>query len=136
MNDAKPPFGHGHLLIGGQQVEALEGGAFDDINPATEQVIGTAADGGPRDMDLAISAARKAFDETDWSTDRAFRRHCLLQLRDALEREKERLRKIVVAEVGAPVSLTHGPHLDQPIDDLARVIDMIDKFEWEQRSKP
>ncbi len=134
MNDTKLQFGHGRLLIGGKLVEALDGGLFDDINPATEQVIGTAANGGPPDMDLAISAARKAFDETDWGTNRAFRRHCLLQLRDALERNKENLRQVVVAEVGAPVSLTHGPHLDHPIDDLTRVIEMIDKFEWEQRT--
>ena len=45
----------------------------------------------------AIAAARRAFDETDWSTNRAFRSQCLRQLHAALEREKEALRPLVVA---------------------------------------
>ena len=37
-------------------------------------------------MDRAIGAARRAFDDTDWSTDRAFRKRCLQQLKEALDR--------------------------------------------------
>ena len=49
------------------------------------------ADGTPEDMERAIAAARRAFDETDWSSDRAFRKHCLEQLKGALDVEREEL---------------------------------------------
>ena len=61
------------LLIGGAFVPAADGATFDDVNPATEQVIGVAADASTADMDAAIAAARSAFDDTTWSTDVALR---------------------------------------------------------------
>ena len=64
-------------------------------------------------MDRAIAAARRAFDETDWSTNRELRKRCLLQLQDALEAEVELLRAELVAEVGTPVLLTYGPQLER-----------------------
>ena len=74
-------------------------------------------------MGDAIAAARRAFDETGWSTDRELRKRCLLQLQAALEEERELLRAELVAEVGTPVLLTYGPQLDAPSvrgPDLAR----------------
>ena len=53
-------------------------------------------------MQRAIGAARRAFDETGWSTDRALRQHCLGQLQDALEAEQEQLREQLILEVGCP----------------------------------
>jgi aldehyde dehydrogenase (NAD+) len=73
------------MLIDGKLVEAGSGRTFENINPATEEVLGLVADASASDMQLAISAPRRAFDETSWSTDRAFRKHCLDQLQDALE---------------------------------------------------
>ena len=70
-------------LIDGRLVGASNGRTFDNVNPATEEVVGTCADGTREDMHAAIAAARRAFDETDWSTDAAFRKKCLLQLCEA-----------------------------------------------------
>ena len=58
-------------LIDGKLVDASR--HFANINPATEEVIGETADATRDDMDRAIAAARRAFDETSWSTDAAFR---------------------------------------------------------------
>ena len=91
-----------NMLIDGKLVESSTGRTFDNVNPATEEVIGQVADGSAEDMHRAIAAARRAFDETDWSTDREFRKHCLNQLQEALEAEKEELREQLVAEVGCP----------------------------------
>ena len=54
------------LLIDGKLV-AGGGGTFTTVNPATEEVLGTAADADADDMGRAIEAARRAFDDTDWS---------------------------------------------------------------------
>ena len=65
-------------------------------------------------MRRAIAAARHAFDDSDWSTDRALRKRCLEQLQAALESEREELREELVAEVGTPRMLTFAAQLDWP----------------------
>ncbi len=120
------------MLIDGKLVEATGGRTYDNINPATEEVIGPAADATPADMERAIAAARRAFDETNWSTDRAFRKACLIQLKDALDRHREDLRPQIVAEVGCPIALTYAIQQDSCIDDMQWDIDIIDRFEWER----
>ncbi len=119
------------LLVDGVLTEARSGRTFPNVNPATEEVVGEVADGGVEDMDAAIAAARRAFDETDWSTDREFRKRVLHQLVDALDRHKDDLRPHIVAEVGCPVMLTHAVQLDSCIPDMRWDIDAIDRIEWE-----
>ncbi|HEX4777573.1 MAG TPA: aldehyde dehydrogenase family protein [Acidimicrobiia bacterium] len=125
--------GESRMLIDGKLTDASSGTTFDNVNPATEEVIGQVADGTEQDMRTAIEAARRAFDETDWSTNREFRKRCLQQLRDALEREKETLRPQIVAEVGAPIGLTYAIQQDTCIEDLQWDIDQIDRVEWDRQ---
>jgi aldehyde dehydrogenase (NAD+) len=120
----------GRLFIDGEFRDARSGAVYDNVNPATEEVIGQVADAAAADMEEAIAAARRAFDETGWSTDRALRKRCLEQLREGLEKEKENLRQQTVAEVGAPLQLTYAVQGDSVIQDLAWVTELIDRFEW------
>jgi aldehyde dehydrogenase (NAD+) len=78
------------MLIDGDLVGSSSGGRFDNLNPATEEVIGQVADGTLVDVDRAIAAARTAFDTTDWSTNKELRERALMQLQGALESERER----------------------------------------------
>ena len=126
--------GEVRLLIGGELNESESGKRFVNINPATEEVLGEVADASIEDMRAAIAAARRAFDETDWSTNRSFRRRCLEQLQAAIESEREELRAELVAEVGTPIMLTYGPQLDAPLSDgLLWPAQFIDSFEWERQ---
>src|SRR6478752_5628726 len=124
------------MLIDGKLIEASGGATYDNINPATEAVIGPVADGTAADMESAITAARRAFDETSWSTDRAFRKKCLVQLKDALAAHKEDLRPQIVAEVGAPIGLTYAIQQDSCIEDMQWDIDQIDNYEFEYELGP
>ncbi|MEZ5136782.1 MAG: aldehyde dehydrogenase family protein [Acidimicrobiales bacterium] len=117
------------LLIDGRLVDA-SGGTYDNINPATESVLGVAGDGTVDDMDAAIGAARRAFDETSWSIDVELRLACLRQLHEGLERHREELRATTVAEVGCPVGLTHMAQLDTPIDGVAWLIDLLEHYDF------
>jgi aldehyde dehydrogenase (NAD+) len=119
------------LLIDGTLVAASGGGTFENVNPATEEVIGVAADGSGADMDAAIGAARRAFDQTTWSTDHAFRVKCLRQLHTALAKHAEDLRPTTVAEVGCPVSLTYGAQLDSPVEGVEWLANLVESYEWE-----
>ena len=118
MADLLPLDGETRNLIDGRLVDAKSGATFENINPATEEVIGVCADAGSDDMLAAIAAARRAFDETSWADDPAFRKHCLDQLHAGLQEEKEKLRPIVVAEAGSPLLLTYAVQLDTYVDDL------------------
>ena len=97
------------MLIDGKLVESETGRQFDNVNPATEEVMGGTADGTRADMERAVAAARHAFDHTDWSRDGEARAAGLRQLQAALEAEREELRSELVAEVGSTVLSTYGP---------------------------
>ena len=104
------------MMIDGKLVDG-QAGTFTNINPATEESLGEVADASKQDMHRAIDAARRAFDETDWSTNHKLRQRCLLQLHDAIESEKEELREELILEVGSPRAITFGPQLDAPLED-------------------
>src|SRR5689334_8820434 len=123
--------GETRMLVDGKLVDAEGGRTYENINPATETSIGAVADGSASDMSGAIGAARRAFDETDWSTNRALRKACMEQLKDALDKHKEELRPQVVGEVGCPIGLTFAIQQDSCIDDLQWDIDVIDRYAWE-----
>lgn len=61
------------MLVDGKLVEG-EAGMFDNLNPATEEVLGQVSDASKADMHRAIDAGRRAFDHTDWSTNRELRK--------------------------------------------------------------
>jgi aldehyde dehydrogenase (NAD+) len=55
------------LFIGGEFVEPTDGQPFKTVNPATEEVLAEVSTAGPRDVDRAVEAARRAYERT-WST--------------------------------------------------------------------
>lgn len=124
--------GEERLYIGGELRPAKSGAVFETLNPATEEVLGVAADGGAEDMDEAIAAARRAFDETTWSTDVEVRVRGLRQLHEAFLRHSDEIRSMTVAEVGSPVSMTTHAQLDSPVAGIAWVADLAERYEWEQ----
>ncbi|MCH2187907.1 aldehyde dehydrogenase family protein, partial [Myxococcota bacterium] len=127
--------GESRNLIDGQLVDASDGSTFENINPATEETNGVCADGTHADMDRALNAARRAFDETKWSTDSAFRTRCLEQFNAALIEAREVLRPVVVAEAGAPISLTHGFQLDHYIEAMPYWSNLAKDYPYETSMK-
>lgn len=117
------------LLIDGKLV-AGSGGTFATVNPATEEVLGVAADATADDMDQAIGAARRAFDETDWSTNVELRVRGIRQLQQAMRDHVEELRELTMAEVGAPRMLTSAAQLEGPISDLSFCADTAESYQW------
>ena len=121
------------MLIDGELVAATAGAEFDNVSPATGLVLGRTAAAQPQDMDRAIAAARRAFDESDWSTNRTLRKRCLEQLQSAIEAEKDDLREELIAEVGCPAMTTESAQLDWPLaEGLRYPAKLIDDFEWER----
>ena len=103
---ASPP---ARQYVGGKLGNASSGLSYPILNPATGQEIGRAPDSTPADVDAAIAAARRAFDETDWSTDLELRVRVPAPAPPGTGRHTaSELRALTVAEAGAPVVLTPG----------------------------
>ncbi|GAA4658259.1 aldehyde dehydrogenase family protein [Gordonia humi] len=105
------------FLIDGSLARSADGTAFDVVDPATGSTIGVVADATHADMDAAIAAARRAFDQSTWATDLALRQRCLRQLHEAIVAESEELRAELIAEAGAPLMTTYMAQLDWPLSD-------------------
>jgi acyl-CoA reductase-like NAD-dependent aldehyde dehydrogenase len=87
--EAKTPIHIEHpdrLYIGGQWVKPAAGGQIELVSPATEQVFAKVAEAREVDMDAAVAAARKAFDEGPWPRlSHAERAEYLRRMADILE---------------------------------------------------
>ena len=60
--------GESRMLIDGRLVDAEGGATFDNVNPATEEILGPVADGSAADMARAVYAARRAVATPGWAS--------------------------------------------------------------------
>ena len=131
MTYPNPPIAEWRMLIDGELVPSSSGAVFDNVNPATDEVIGVTADGTREDFLRAIASSRRAFDETDWSLDRAFRAKCIRQLQAALQSHAEEIRPLLVAEVGTPIWLTRDTLFDVPVEKLEHYAVLAETFAFD-----
>src|ERR1700753_1988742 len=89
---SRHPFADGSMkkmLIDGQWVEAASGKTFESRNPATGELLANVAEGDAEDINLAVAAARRAFN-APWSRSKpAERQRLLLRLADLVEEHIE-----------------------------------------------
>ena len=80
----------GRAFINGMYVDAIDGQKFENINPATGEVLCTVAKCNYKDVDLAVKASRKAFESGVWSrTSPEFRKDILLKFAELLRKHGE-----------------------------------------------
>jgi acyl-CoA reductase-like NAD-dependent aldehyde dehydrogenase len=121
------------MFIDGEWVEASNGATYSVPNPATEEPIGNAPDATVADMERAIAAAKRAFDDGPWPrSSRADRARVLTAIADGLERRKEEMRQLLIAEAGATY-LTHDVQVEQPIKLLRHYAELALTFEFEEQ---
>lgn len=118
-------------LVDGKLTGASDGATYPILDPATGQEIGVAPDSSAADVDAAIAAARRAFDESAWATDRALRVRCLRQLHAALTEEAEEFKALTTAEVGMPGFMMTAAGFDVPVEGLRWVTDLLESYEFE-----
>jgi len=88
------------LFINGKSVDALSGKTFDSLNPYTGEPWARLADGGPADVDLAVEAARAAFDGS-WGAMSGFDRAAIMRkIATAITDNAERLALLEVRDSG------------------------------------
>jgi len=95
------------LLIDGKRVAAVSGETFETLNPATGEVLARVAKGAAADVDLAVAAARRAFEQHAWRQMSANdRTNLLLRLADLIERNADELATLECLDNGKPARLT------------------------------
>jgi 1-pyrroline dehydrogenase len=107
------------MFIGGKW-QAGSGGELQDIvNPATGQVIAQVPKGNSEDVDKAVAAARKAYDEVWFESTPRDRSERLLKLADVIQDHSEELARIESENVGKPLAATLSEEIP-PIADCFR----------------
>jgi aldehyde dehydrogenase (NAD+) len=97
----------GRLFINGVWCEASDGATFEQVNPATNEVVTTFAVASRDDVDRAVGAARRAFDEGPWPKLYAKDRKAILaRLVDLITEHGEELNRLQTLENGMPIAFS------------------------------
>jgi acyl-CoA reductase-like NAD-dependent aldehyde dehydrogenase len=93
------------LYIDGRWVDPRSGEHFETLNPATGEVIEEIASAGPDDVEAAVTAARRAFDDGSWGPQSAPRDRAALLMRvaDLIRRDRDRLAELETLDNGKPL---------------------------------
>ncbi|MEO1996414.1 MAG: aldehyde dehydrogenase family protein, partial [Planctomycetaceae bacterium] len=118
------------ILIDGEWTDSVSGQTFATINPATEQCIANVAEGDAADIDLAVQAARRAFDCGEWSRmDARDRGQCLSRLADLIEANQQELAALETLDNGKPINDSRAADLPLTIDCLRYYAGWADKIQ-------
>ncbi|MGL6261494.1 aminobutyraldehyde dehydrogenase [Vibrio sp. WXL210] len=108
------------LWINGMACDAISGATMDVENPATGEIIDRVPDGGAEDSDLAVAAAKEAFDDGRWSNKTpAERAAVLLKMADLIEARSDEFARIESEDTGKPLEfVSAGGDIPFVIDNL------------------
>ena len=117
------------LLIDGKWRDSVSGKTFETINPATEEVIAEVAEGDAADVDLAVKAARKAFDSGPWGKmDARDRGRLMYRLADLIEDNIDELAELESLDNGKPLAEARNGDLPLVVDVIRYYAGWADKI--------
>ena len=97
------------MLINGKWVNSLSGKTFPSYNPATGEVLARVAEGDKEDIDLAVKAARAAFENGPWRKMSASQRGRLIwKIADLIDANKEELAELEMLDNGKPLKVARA----------------------------
>ena len=121
------------LFIGGKWVTPQGTGRIEVINPTTEQVIASVPDGTEADLDLAVAAAREAFDHGPWPRMAPAERGAVLKkVADLLAAEMSEMAELITTEMGAPLLFSHMGQVAAPMMVLNYYGDLASTFKFDE----
>jgi len=119
------------FYIDGAWVDPIEATEFKVINPATESVAGVISMGGPKDVDRAVAAARRAFDSYSRTTP-AERLALLERVLAAYNAHYDEIARAISTEMGAPIKLAKGSQTRIGVGHISAMIEVLKNFQFEQ----
>jgi len=116
------------LVIDGKLVNSVSGKTFDTLNPATGAKIATIAEAQKEDIDIAVKAARKAFDEGPWPRMAGRDRGILLnKFADLLEKNATELAELESLDNGKPLAMSKAADIPLSIEHYRYFAGYADK---------
>jgi aldehyde dehydrogenase (NAD+) len=123
------------FYIDGKWVDPVVPKEFKVINPATEDVAGVISMGSAKDVDLAVAAARRAFDSFSQTT-REERRALLEKMLAGYQKRYAEFGDAIRDEMGAPQKLAQGAQAGIGVGHLKAMIEVLANFQFDRRQGP
>ncbi len=124
---------HDKLFIGGEWVAPAGTDVIEVISPHTEEVVGRVPEGTTADIDRAVAAARKAFDEGEWPrmtpTDRIA---AVQRFSDIYAARMMDMAQVITTEMGSPISFSQLAQSPAPWMMLTSFLAEAEKYPWEE----
>jgi acyl-CoA reductase-like NAD-dependent aldehyde dehydrogenase len=120
---------NGNAFIGGRYVPAASGATFDCVSPIDGRLLAPVASADAADVDLAVAAARRAFDSGVWSR-RAprERKKVLLRFAQLIEQHAEELALLETLDMGKPISDSLAVDIPATVRCITWYAEAIDKL--------
>ncbi|AWT53804.1 aldehyde dehydrogenase family protein [Mycolicibacterium smegmatis] len=118
------------LYIDGQWVAPAGTGTIDVVDPATEEVIGHVPGGSEADVDVAVAAARRAFDPLIGVDERRQRLDAVIT---AMEKRLPQIAETITREMGAPIRISQTVQTQVPLAVARGFADALANFEFDER---
>ncbi len=130
----KTNFTRNTIYVDGQWVPALGTGKIEVISAFSEQVIATVPQCSREDIDLAVKAARSAFDKGPWPRMSAQERVAVIsKLRDIIERRQEDIAQAISAEMGSPITQARTIQASLPVKMLDEQMQIAaNEYPWSE----
>jgi len=122
------------FYIDGKWIDPVESRPFDVINPATEEVCGRISLGSAADVDLAVAAARRAFDSYSQTT-REERIELLEAILSEFAKRLDEVAEAIMDEMGAPWGLAKDAQAASGPQHIKAALRALKTYEFEERNR-
>jgi aldehyde dehydrogenase (NAD+) len=119
------------FYIDGAWVDPVEAKELKVINPATEEVAGVISMGSSKDVDRAVAAARRAFDNYS-RTAPAERLALMERILAAYKAHYDEIAQAISIEMGAPITLSKGSQTGVGVGHISAMIEVLKNFKFEE----
>ncbi|WP_037885385.1 aldehyde dehydrogenase family protein [Streptomyces viridochromogenes] len=127
----------GRLFIGGQWREAADGARTEVVDPSRGTVVTTVADAGAADVDAAVRAARKAFDDGAWSgLSGRERGRVLHRVAELIRENADEIAELESRDVGKPITLAHAVDVTNAANDYEHFAALAHALDGSVRDTP
>ncbi|MFP5255633.1 MAG: aldehyde dehydrogenase [Acidimicrobiia bacterium] len=124
---------HDKLFIGGEWVDPAGSEVIEVISPHSEEVVGRVPEGTTADIDRAVDAARRAFDDGEWPRLSPEERIAAVQrFSDAYAARMMDLAEVITTEMGSPISFSQLAQAPAPWMMLNSFIQTAKEHVWEE----
>ena len=119
------------FYIDGNFVEPDASEKIDIVNPANEEVVGHVVSGSPKDVDIAVAAANKAFPSAMALTLEQ-KKKILEEIITGMEERREDFAQIISEEMGSPIQMARKAQYGSGTIHFKNTLSIIDRFDFQE----